>query len=219
MRTTTKNKTLLKNRAAFTMIEFAFSLGLATLSIAAIIATNSVQNLLARNQQNQVIVTWLAQSFFAQLVGESVNWNADFDFDSTETPLLLYGLGGTAEGVGQTWYAVPNSAETGSPYFNSLGVPSETMAGDASLNPANGLVNTYAQRYCIHYRLDYIVDELAPWDVLNVQVRIIYARSDVAFGPEGVQDCGFSDPDAMFNDTENFRSYGLTSTISQLTAI
>ena len=218
MRMTRKQRALMKDRSGFTMVEFALTLGLATLAIAAIVATNQVQVILATSQRDVVVAHQLANSFLAQLVGESVNWNSDYDFNSTETPLLLHGLGGDAEGTGEVWYAVPNNGATGSPYFNSLGVPSETMIGNAALNTDNGLVNSYSQRFCIHYRLEYVVD-MAPLSVLNVQVRVLFPRDPTAYGPAGVEDCGFAEPDDMFDNTDLFRSQPANSNISQQTVL
>ena len=218
MRMIRKKRAVMRDRGGFTMVEFALSLGLATLTIATIVATNQVQIVLGTSQRDMVVAQQLGDSFFSQLIGETVNWNADEDFNATETPLLLYGLGGAADGSGETWYAVPNSTDTGSPYFNSLGVPSETMIGDASLNDDNGLVNTYAQRYCIHYRLEYTVP-MAPLSVLNVQIRVFFPRRADAFGPEGVRDCGYDDPEEMFDDIHRFRVHTDNINIAQQEAL
>lgn len=201
-----KHMRRLQHRRGFNLIEFMVTLFLSGLAITGIVVMNDIQTQLVKSQRDTTIARILAESFVAQLQGETVNWETDFDFSEADTPLLFFGLGKLTTGIGEVWVSVPNSSETASPTFNSLGVPAENLYGGAVLDGANGKVNNYSQRYCVQYRLEYVG---VGNDLMNLQVRILWPRDydDV------VTDCTTAD------NNDQFRVVQTTTVLAQNTEI
>ncbi len=216
-------------RPGFTMIEVMVTIFLGSVAAMSIVALNAAQIVMVSTQRDTTVATLIGNSLIAQLTGEADNWNSDFDFDATETPFLFYGLGEDANGIGEVWRALPNDADSNSPRFNSLGVPSEATYGGAALNGANTGVNNYAPRYCVHYMLTYVADIMAPNDLLNVQVRVLVPRTPNALTDANFLDCGHEGtppPDntpennravLMYNSTDLFRTIQVTTVLAQQT--
>lgn len=223
------SKSLDKRRPGFTMIELMVTIFLGSVAAMSIVALNAAQVVMVSTQRDTTVATLIGNSLIAQLTGETDNWNSDFDFDITETPLLFYGLGEDANGVGEVWRALPNDGDTNGPIFNTMGIPSEDTYGGAALNPANTGVNNYAPRYCVHYMLSYVADIMAPNALLNVQVRVLVPRNPTALVGANFPDCGHegtppadNDPGnnravLMYNRTDLFRTIQVTTVLSQQT--
>ncbi|MCA9562538.1 MAG: prepilin-type N-terminal cleavage/methylation domain-containing protein [Myxococcales bacterium] len=204
-------------RPAFTMVELMIALFLSTIAMLSMVALGSAKAQVFRYERDTATANFLANSFVAQLRGETLNWNWDADLDATETPMLFYGLGET--GLGGTWVAVPSEEdEEISPSFNALGVPSTQILGYGELPPEGTGMNTYSQRYCIHYRLEYVGEGLASQELLNVQVRVFWPNNVAAQSHELFNNCGIGQEEAMASDRSRFQ-YSQMSTVIQQNSV
>lgn len=206
----------LRIRPGFTMIELLMAAFLAAVGMLTMVALGNVQSQLYTFERDGSVARILANSFLARLRGEAMNFNEDADFSETETPLLLYGLTAGTMTEGGQWVAVPTIAENGSPLFNPLGIPSEEMVGGTNYITGNPDANEDNQRYCIHYKLGFVSEDMAPGELLNAQVRVFYPLRTDSFSPNlGVADCGFADPADMAARTHQFRYVQQTTVLYQ----
>lgn len=188
------------------MVELLLTISLAAGGVLAMVAMTNVKSRIMAYERDLAVARGLANSFIAQLQGESTNWTSPGDFDATTTPLLLRAMNARAtygtdtngdgdpdEGI---WLAVPSATapDSQSPRFNSLGVPAEPVLGYAAITTASASAE-YSPRYCIHYRVDYVADTAAPGELLNLQVRVFWPVTQDAFelSSNGFPDCGAGD--------------------------
>jgi prepilin-type N-terminal cleavage/methylation domain-containing protein len=197
-----KGDSLVSSMKGFTLIELIITLFLASTGFLAMIAMNSIQNQLLTQERDMTIARVLADSFIAELRGESTNWTGFGDFDPETTPFLYYGIEASSPGE---WLALPDISGMGSPRFNSLGIPESQSLSGAQLDPRNERVNTFGMRYCIHYNLEFVGEESYPDQLLRAQIRVFWPTNRTSFGSDGVNDCGASDPATMASNRDQFR--------------
>ena len=237
------NKSALRGRPGFTMTELMVALFLSSIGMVTVFGVQVAANVVQRHGRDINAARLLGESFMTRLRGETVNWvnlGADADGDTVveiddctqaDMPLCWWAINSPAaiaqrgslpaptpprdEGDKIVWMAVPDAALLTSPRHNALGIPNDT--GDSrntSLISTTPRLFGHNQRYCIHYNLTQVGDEVAVGEMMRAQVRVYWPIRDDAFASGyGVPDCGFSDPESMQTATDDgfFRYVQLNS--------
>ena len=211
---------LFRWRRGFTLTEVMVAMFIGAIGVAGIAG---LQTTLAYSQlytQDLGRSRRIAQNTLAELRTEAAMWSTlDLsDLNASDTPLLAWALfdgpdvqGGTTE----VWVPRRTVDGTASPTFNALGIPNDPS--DPRVVANNERLNSYNQRYCVHYSVEVVGESVAAGELFRAQVRVYFpvASDALAPAPIGVADCGWSDVGDMTDaaDRGQFRFTQLSSVI------